>query len=72
MIYSKQRCFDYVFVYSVVFAFYSFLMCLHSGGGFAIFVRKIEIAQGVSFYKFGPDKEKKFFIFFTNSKIVVA
>jgi len=47
-------------------------MCLRIGGGFAIFVRKIEIAQGVSFYKYRPEKEKKFFIFLTNSKIVVA
>ena len=47
-------------------------MCLRIGGGFAIFVRKIEIAQGVSFYKCRPGKEKKNFIFFTNSKIVLA
>jgi hypothetical protein len=47
-------------------------MCLRIGDGFAIFVRKIEIAQGVRFFMFRPGKEIKFFIFFANSKIVLA
>jgi len=47
-------------------------MCLHSRDGFAVFVRKIKIAQVVSFYMYSSYKEIKFFIFFTNSKIVLA
>jgi len=36
----------------------AFSLALYLRDGFAVFVRKIEIAQGVSFYKPRPDKEK--------------
>jgi len=42
----------------------AFSLALYLRDGLAFFVRKIEIAQDVSFCKSRPDKEKKIFYFF--------